>query len=671
MGVRCSLPRFGFTLFVAVLASSLSAGVVYAGEPLAASDLVEDEAAPPRVPRVPRHWQDLSIRLPAERFTAVAVDPGDPEVILAGADGFLFKSDDGGESWRPVLSFPRGLAVLETDAEADEERDGDERSGRLRAEARDDAEALRDRADELREDADDATDEDSSEDPDALEAAAEELEDVAEAVDMPAGDADPLLLPFPRQGPGVREIAFVAPGQRTVYVATARGLFRSVDLGERFTRIEVPGGTGANDVRDLAIDPLRPSRLYLATAVGLLISKDGAASFERASGRLGFTPVLAVEAAQVEGEAMVLVGTERGLFRSWDGADTFRELLLKGLSPFEPIVALAYDPRSHISYAGTAQGLFAGERKSAILESRALVEGHMVVSLSVDPLRPRGVAVGLLGQAVVHSEDTGITPVDLGDPLPANDALALARPADDGDALVVATDRGLFRYTRGTGISVSLDRMRELERRWAKEPTLSEAGDAALAYARVSVDAYEGMAWRARWAGLAPELRARYRYLNGRPDRETYVVLVNDPDVFDADNLEDFIDLYRDGDVERVPSRGQVHEVFVLASWDLDRIVFAPWEMRHVRLKPTLVSAEQRVIGRVRSLYTARRRLAAQIYLDGERGDAREYAARLLRLAELTSQLDALTGGFFTKAAEARGARLDEASLLKSGAALP
>ena len=66
--------------------------------------------------RAPRHFEDATGDLPSEPVTAVAVDPQNDLVLFAGMDGFLFGSHDGGETWRPLLSFPRGTAVdRETD----------------------------------------------------------------------------------------------------------------------------------------------------------------------------------------------------------------------------------------------------------------------------------------------------------------------------------------------------------------------------------------------------------------------------------------------------------------------------------------------------------------------------------------------------------------------------
>ena len=48
-----------------------------------------------------------------------------------------------------------------------------------------------------------------------------------------------------------------------------------------------------------------------------------------------------------------------------------------------------------------------------ILERRLSFSGYEVVAISPDPQRPRGVAIGVAGQGLVLSEDTGLTTVIL------------------------------------------------------------------------------------------------------------------------------------------------------------------------------------------------------------------------------------------------------------------
>lgn len=623
-----------------------------------AASLATTRAEAQQIPRVPRHFADLSDGLPEEAVTAIAVDPGDADVIFAGVDGFLFKTDDGGGTWRPVLSFPRGLSI-----DAEMMSQGDQQgSGTVY----DDLEPLPGRP--IARDIDIETPDDIDlRDADNLEELEELQDDVddqvfAEDLDrvtLPAGDDD-LRSIFPREGPGVRAIRFAGPSSRVILVATPRGLFRSVDAGETFAQIDLPGGTLTNDVRDVAVDAAVPTRLWVATADGTLVTVDGGAVFRRAPDLLGSTPALALVTRGVGDEDMVVVGTQSGLWRSWDGGTTFREMLLKGVSASESVGALAYDERTGITYAGTLRGLFAGEREAALLEPRRALFGEPVYAISVDPRRPRGVAVGLGDRGVVQSDDTGISLVDQPEPLPATTALDLARPPDDPDGLLVATERGLFRFVKGTGIQVTEDRLQRLLRAWKKEPSLRETAQLAVDYSRLDPTAMRDAMGRARLAPLLPQLRGSFRYKRGRPDVEEYIVAVDNPDAFDEDDTEDILDLARDGILIDAPSRGVRWTFFVLATWELDELLYNPAEVAAARQLPMVFNARQRVLNRVETLYSARRRLMAEIYLADGRDRPMDEARDRLRLAELTSLLGAMTGGAFLDLAEERGATLTD-----------
>ena len=607
------------------------------------------------VPREARFFRDLSYTLPQEPFTAVASDPGDPEIIMAGSDGFLFKSDDAGESWRVVLSFPRGLpqeVLLQ----------GELGVSASSVAAAPDVQLPAGEGIDLGVDFSSETNPDLTED-DAEDVAAQAAEDAQFDQDLPDGDFD--LIEYdrilPRRGMGVRRVRYVAASSKTVYVATPRGLFRSLDSGENFSRIDLPSRPLGNDIRDIAIDEAWPSHLYVGTGAGLLISRDGGASFERAPDQLGAIAILSIDLARVDDKAHLLVGTEMGLYRSRDGGDTFQTLLLQGLPPLAPVHTVAFDPRENVTYAGTTRGLYVGERNTNILEARPAFGRQPIFSLLVDTLRAGGIAVGVMGRGVYFSDDTGFSLLSLGDQVAAENVRDITRVAGDPDRLLLATDRGVFVHDRGTGISVATDKLRQLQDRWRREPTLAESARAALHFAGLSPARLHATTRRAREAYLAPQLRFLYRYsLGRRRNADRLVILVDEPQDFDDEDPKDYRDLRDTFGADFAPMRGQLHEVFVQARWDLDRVMFNPDEPKVQRLAPRRMSEETRIINRVRTLYSARRRLQNQIALADASESAPARARKLLRLAELTALLDASTGGAFMRSAHLRGAELGD-----------
>lgn len=596
----------------------------------------------------PRHFEDITGDLPSEAVTAVAVDPDDDQLLYAGIDGFLLRSTDGGESWRPVLSFPRGVALDELDAEtgaraldADPTAASDEATAGARDSASDRDDAGRSSAsspDEPSEGDDDLAIEPLPEG--SLDFEGAELIDVIDLV-VPA-----------RSLAGVRAIAFV-PGTRGVlYVATPRGLYRSTTGGESFERLMLPGGAAENDVRDVAVDPRRPSRLYVATAAGLRVTRDGGASFESASGRVGAVPGLCVVAAEGRDDLSVLVGTTHGLFRSLDAGATFVEVLLRGLPPRTPVLALAFQAVTDTAFVGTVAGLFVGERNAALLERYGGVPAG-VQAISPHPTLPRVVAAGTAKRGVALSADAGLT-LAAAEQVPAQEVLALAR-GGDAEALVVATDAGVFRSTPGSGVTLSSSALRELRKLWQQEPTLSATMKLALQAASLPPDVPESMRVRAGWAPILPRVVLAYELVSGRTNRVRQFVLRSGevlPPGFDPNN--DDIDLFGNvGFYVVEPAVGTQHQGVITFTWDLDRMIFNPDQVGVRRQLPTWNSAERRILDGVQENYAARRRLMTEIAAETHLRKAghpalAEAARRELRHQELTALLDAATGGGFS-----------------------
>jgi len=625
-----------------------------------------DEIAPARVPRM---FRELSFRLPRVPLTAVAAHPTDPEILFVGADGFLFKTDDGGESWRPVLTFPRGLSddVFLQD-QRDNRRFNDPLNNDLptRQEDSDNSEVAfgdipDDVANELLEDSDDRSFDDADQFGEREQRSSQGGSFADDDDLLPDGDVDVitmqgLLMP---ERPGVRSIVTSLDG-KTVYVGTPRGLYRSINVGETFSEVELPGGDGAGDIRSVALDPRDSSHVFVGTRDGTFVSVDATRSFMPVVGAR-HEPVLVVSAARLGDSLVVHIGDAVGVMRSWDGGASFLPLLLQGMSAFEPVNALAFDERHGTLYAGTPSGLFVAERRSAILERRLDFFGVPVVSISLDPLRTLGVTIGLDGGGLVASEDTGLTLVDLGDNVPALSAFGISRLAGDPDALIVATERGLFLFDVGTGILIDEDRLRVLEDAWHREPTLRETVEAALDYQQIHPRHFRPLSTRARLSALAPRIQLQYRLSLGRRDDAAtrYVLLDDEPDDFDGDDQKDLIDLYDQGLADFAPMRGNFHTIFATFRWRLDRIVFNPNEPRVLRISPTRQRAEARTADQVQALFVARRRLHAQIVLGREKTSLSNRAAAVVRLQELDALLDGMTGGRFLTLATERGGALD------------
>ncbi len=602
--------------------------------------------------RGPAHWVEHGDGLPAEPLTAVAIDPADDRVVYAGLDGFLFRSDDGGDTFAPVLSFPRGLAndglgdSLAASIDNDEVQGAAPRSGGADL---DDADNDDDTAATLDNASDDADANDVN--VDELNADGADIVDEGDEVDdLPQGsqrggdddspDAADLSIPA-RVHPGVRALAFV-PGQKgSFYVATSRGLFRTVDDAHSFAAIKIPGGGAENDVRDVVVDPLAPSRIFLATAAGLWLSVDGGATLERAVGVGAAVPTVCLAVDRVGDATWIVLGTEAGLLRSRDNGVTFLELLLHGTGVAPVIHAVAWARDGGILYAGTGRGLFAAEREAPILERYAGIPEEAPTAISIDTSEQGGIAVGLArrSNSVVFSDDTGLTLIEV-DRVPAPSANALARETRDPARLWVATDRGLFRLEKGTGISLSKDGLASLRDRFRKEPPLEDVVAEALHHRGLSHD--DDRATRVRWAPILPRLQVRFDGQRAEGEITTDTFVFNDGTVVDDGTLlEDGLAILRPSTVNR-------WRVTALLSWDLDRLILNRAEGSVFRAQPGTLNAEQSLIDRVRELYVTRRRMLADMDLDLDKTQGKkalvDNVRRELKLQEIEATLAAIVG---------------------------
>lgn len=173
---------------------------------------------------------------------------------------------------------------------------------------------------------------------------------------------------------------------------------------------------------------------------------------------------------------------------------------------------------------------------------------------------------------------------------------------------------------------------RALARLEAREPTVDQVRAAALRYAGLDAERWRGWARRARLAGLLPDVSVR-------ATRSTNTDRDHSRQSTGTERLAVGTDL--DSGVE------------ARATWRLDRLVFDPAEIRaadtgqrHHRYRLTLAA-------QVTTLYYRRRRVQLQL-LWRPPTDPAERAERHLEVRELTDQLDALTGGYFSRARKVR-----------------
>ena len=197
----------------------------------------------------------------------------------------------------------------------------------------------------------------------------------------------------------------------------------------------------------------------------------------------------------------------------------------------------------------------------------------------------------------------------------AGSASAAAAPRRREDTVVVQD-----------GQVVSDDVVKKVMQRFAAEPTAREVQTQAIDYLQVH-HVVAGWRSRARLNAIAPRLQTTgYGTLND--DIRT----VDQPGTPTIESLD--------------KDRGG--RLTVGLTWEFDRLIFEPQEMAVARESVRTANLRDRVLDEVTRRYFERRRLQVDIELSPPR-DLADRVKKELRLQELTADIDAATGGWFSQ----------------------
>lgn len=164
----------------------------------------------------------------------------------------------------------------------------------------------------------------------------------------------------------------------------------------------------------------------------------------------------------------------------------------------------------------------------------------------------------------------------------------------------------------------------ELEK---NEPRLDKVRKAALRHAGLEQRPERSWGWRARASGLMPVLTLQ-------ADRGTS----HDNDLSRSSTGTEKLDIGVD---ESVGMQAR-------AVWQLGRLVFDDAEIRATQMAQRLQRERIQVLIQVTNLYFQRRKLIVETML-APQSDRAKAALQAVAIAELTAQLDALTGGYFSE----------------------
>lgn len=174
--------------------------------------------------------------------------------------------------------------------------------------------------------------------------------------------------------------------------------------------------------------------------------------------------------------------------------------------------------------------------------------------------------------------------------------------------------------------SPKAEAMRILQK-FEAEPSIVAVQQAASRYAQVNPEAYDSWLTAANLAYLLPRnLRGRVRSTN--------------------DDQRDV--RTSSGAISDLVSIDEQAQYELTADWDLTRLVFNRDQITAARQIERIVNQREDVLTTVNKLYFARRQLQVEMELDAATSVDRAIKMQL-RIDALTADLDALTGGWFSK----------------------
>lgn len=154
----------------------------------------------------------------------------------------------------------------------------------------------------------------------------------------------------------------VNPQGGTLWVGTARGLFRSGDQGRTLASVSLPAKARAAEVTAVAVEPRYALAVYAATAgQGIFRSEDGGKRWMAANSGLDGLDIRGLAIAPNDGRLHAQV-QGKGLFRSFDGGRAWERVDNGPAGTMHTLASVNIDTGMGgiFLYAATDQGLVRG-----------------------------------------------------------------------------------------------------------------------------------------------------------------------------------------------------------------------------------------------------------------------------------------------------------------------
>ncbi len=442
---------------------------------------------------------------------------------------------------------------------------------------------------------------------------------------------------------------------KVVYACTEFGLYRTDDGGHNWMRVFIGINSKGREANHIAVSPRDPRRVLLATSNGLYVSSDGGNNFTKSGAQgVGGTGVNWIHFSP-DRPGYVFAATSFGLLRSRDDGRTWAWVYLTTFPSARVVRYIAIDPFARArAYIATHDGIFATEDiYRGGTESWRRVGGLRFTSHEVKKLevcqRHRGHLWALTRLKMAKVDEPGLHDAGGAYLWESRDGGRNWRVINSGntkgwitwfesdprdpDLLWIVWTRSIsrMRWRPARAPRVSARQARRATRVLATTPPVGDVIQAAQ-----------------RYTGTEIGQRLRYRRLARL--RAWVPKLEVELDVGRARELRAGVDaLYPTLPFRRRSwQRGLRTEFRVMLSWDLAPLVFQLSASLFGRISRLNDDVRSNLTSMIHRAYSELKRLRVKMLLDPPR-ELRVRVMYRLRIEELTAYINMLSGGYLRR----------------------
>lgn len=445
------------------------------------------------------------------------------------------------------------------------------------------------------------------------------------------------------------------------FALTSEGLFAFNIKDKKWKQFYQGTNPKNKSVLSLAQNPTDPDLFYMGTERGVLISKDRGKSWVKAFAELGHQKIYDIEIDENHLEIYFLTG--RGIYRYHTGQDSFRLVFNQTISvsesidfeesdePFEEgeennldISKLILTSHEHygLVVAGKKQ-LFASDDEGETWEqvSRVGLDASAVVDLVYSELLKTFFIA--TEKSVFQFFPNERVWKELYDGLASAHIYSLAVSRGHSEKLFVATRHGIyFRELRPEPVRINAlsllgepEEIAEINRKFLREPNIRDVQEAAIRYANVSNSKIKRWHYQSRARTLLPSL-----------------TFTKDLDISNNIHTDTGSTTTADTFVQGPDERDKSTDFDL--TWDFGDLIFNSSQTSIDSREKLMVELRDEILAEVTRLYYERRR-AELDFLVNPPTDPIDFVKAQMRIDELTANLDALTGGYFSSQVEKLG----------------